>query len=105
MAGHIATCISCQKLVKPSTGAYHWHAHLLAKVRIILKIYKTRPGSTEGIRVGQKGLFKSTFFDICQMAPNIYPPVSMTNSRHHAKFSEFLTILPFSRVFLVKVDR
>ena len=53
----------------------------------------------------REGPFESTLFlNICQMAQK-HSPAFMTNSRHHNKLFEFLTILAFSEVFSVENGR
>ena len=47
---------------KPSMDAYHAHAHLLAKIAVVLRMSKTGTCSTKGVRVGQKALSESTLF-------------------------------------------
>ena len=103
MAGSVVTCIQCRKPFKQAIDDYQRHAHLLEKVGVILKMSITRPCSIEGVRVGEKAPSESTLlFSTSFKCPNFFPPVSLTNSRHHAKLFDFSTILAFSGVYLVK---
>ena len=58
------------------TCAYHGQAYLLAEVGFILRMSKNKLCPTEGVWIGQKGLFESSlFFDIRQITLNTYQVV------------------------------